>query len=215
MTDIDFGTKTSSSKDFDWSLFDDASSSSSATSSFEKSQKVSSSSSASGNAGSTSSSQSERQTSSSSSTSSTSKRENASSKTSAALNNIRASEFSGKASNGLESKTNVNAEKSGNGKYIFQMSGGATRLLQDPSEPKIDLSEEASATIVSDVNLVISFAVTPAGSVSSSSIQFTPASVLSELVKKEIISQLVFWCFDKSDSGEIAYASFDYHIKRK
>ena len=33
--------------------------------------------------------------------------------------------------------------------------------------------------------------------------------------QKEIISQLVFWCFDKSDSGEIAYASFDYHIKRK
>lgn len=208
---VDFGTKNSSpADDFDWSIFDNDETSPSSDSS--NTNKVAANSSASGSAGETASN-SNSGSQQSTSSESRNKNNDASSGTSSALENIRSNSknFSGRAENGVESNTNVQAEKSGNGKYLLQMQGGKARLLIEPAEPKINLSKIASDTVSSDIDVTVSFSVTQNGLVSEASVSFTPASVLSEIVKKEIAEQLSKWRFESSDA--ISYASFEYHIK--
>lgn len=210
--DIDFGTKKAPSRSdedyFKQMEKEDILSTQSSDSSTEK--KVFADSSATGSAGETASNSNSGSQQSTSSNTAT-KNTNTSLGTADALTKIRNQNFSGRAENGVESNTNVQAEKSGNGKYLLQMQGGKARLLIEPAEPKINLSKNASDTVSSDIDVTVSFSVTQNGLVSEASVSFTPASVLSEIVKKEIAEQLSKWRFESSDAT--SYASFEYHIK--
>lgn len=149
--------------------------------------------------------------SSSSSSSSTEKKQTASSGTSKALSSIKSQTYaSGNAANGIEAETNVKTTNSGSGKVEMVMSNGSSRALLEPSKPVINLSDAASMTIDGSRKVVIKFRVVESGNVPRAEISITPASILSELVRNEIIDQVSKWRFEAADDS--ATAEFEYKI---
>lgn len=214
---VDFGTKTSSvtkSSVPDWFYddddFDDEPDTPAQTSSTQN--IVATSSSVSGTAG-TTTDNAQNQKQESKSTSTGSQQSSASSNTKNALQGIADAIFQGQAANGVTSETAVKAKLSGNGQYLMEMKGGSFRCLIYPSEPTIDLSEAACKTVNSNIDVTISFTVTQGGQISEASIIFSPASILSEIVKKEIKETLQTWLFEAAPNT--SQASFEYHIKKK
>lgn len=150
--------------------------------------------------------------SSTSSTALSSKSENktTSQATSSALSNIKNQTFDGNAVNGVESSTNVKATTSGSGKVQLLMSNGSNRALLEPASPVINLSEAAAMTIDGSRTVKIKFRVIPSGNVPVTEITITPAAILSELVRSEIVDQISQWRFEDADYS--AYAEFEYKI---
>lgn len=153
----------------------------------------------------------ESETSSSSSSSSTEKKQTSSSGTSKALSSIKSQTYAGgNAANGIEAETNVKTTNSGSGKVEMVMSNGSSRALLEPSKPVINLSDAASMTIDGSRKVVIQFRVVESGNVPRAEISITPASILSELVRNEIIDQVSKWRFEAADDS--ATAEFEYKI---
>ena len=148
---------------------------------------------------------------SSSSSSSTEKKQTASSGTIKALSSIKSQTYAGgNAANGIEAETNVKTTNSGSGKVEMVMSNGSSRGLLDPSKPVINLSDAASMTIDGSRKVVIKFRVVESGNVPRAEILITPESILSELVRNEIIDQVSKWRFEAADYS--ATAEFEYKI---
>lgn len=148
---------------------------------------------------------------SSSSSSSTEKKQIASSGTIKALSSIKSQTYAGgNAANGIEAETNVKTTNSGSGKVEMVMSNGSSRALLEPSKPVINLSDAASMTIDGSRKVVIQFRVVESGNVPRAEILITPASILSELVRNEIIDQVSKWRFEAADDS--ATAEFEYKI---
>ena len=148
---------------------------------------------------------------SSSSSSSTEKKQTASSGTIKALSSIKSQTYAGgNAANGIEAETNVKTTNSGSGKVEMVWSNSSSRALLEPSEPKINLSKAASMTIDGSRKVVIKFRVVESGNVPRAEISITPASILSELVRNEIIDQVSKWRFEAADYS--ATAEFEYKI---
>ena len=148
---------------------------------------------------------------SSSSSSSTEKKQTASSGTIKDLSSIKSQTYAGgNAANGIEAETNVKTTNSGSGKVEMVWSNGSIRALLEPSEPKINLSKAASMTIDGSRKVVIQFRVVESGNVPRAEISITPASILSELVRNEIIDQVSKWRFEAADYS--ATAEFEYKI---
>ena len=148
---------------------------------------------------------------SSSSSSSTEKKQTASSGTIKALSSIKSQTYAGgNAANGIEAETNVKTTNSGSGKVEMVMSNGSSRALLEPSKPVINLSDAASMTIDGSRKVVIQFRVVESGNVPRAEISITPASILSELVRNEIIDQVSKWRFEAADYS--ATAEFEYKI---
>lgn len=153
----------------------------------------------------------EPKTSSSSSSSSTEKKQTASSGTIKDLSSIKSQTYAGgNAANGIEAETNVKTTNSGSGKVEMVWSNGSSRALLEPSEPKINLSKAASMTIDGSRKVVIQFRVVESGNVPRAEISITPASILSELVRNEIIDQVSKWRFEAADYS--ATAEFEHKI---
>lgn len=148
---------------------------------------------------------------SSSSSSSTEKKQTASSGTIKDLSSIKSQTYAGgNAANGIEAETNVKTTNSGSGKVEMVMSNGSRRELLDPSKPVINLSDAASMTIDGSRKVVIKFRVVESGNVPRAEILITPESILSELVRNEIIDQVSKWRFEAADYS--ATAEFEYKI---
>lgn len=148
---------------------------------------------------------------SSSSSSSTEKKQIASSGTIKDLSSIKSQTYAGgNAANGIEAETNVKTTNSGSGKVEMVMSNGSSRALLEPSKPVINLSDAASMTIDGSRKVVIQFRVVESGNVPRAEISITPASILSELVRNEIIDQVSKWRFEAADDS--ATAEFEYKI---
>ena len=148
---------------------------------------------------------------SSSSSSSTEKNQTASSGTIKALSSIKSQTYAGgNAANGIEAETNDKTTNSGSGKVEMVMSNGSSRALLEPSKPVINLSDAASMTIDGSRKVVIQFRVVESGNVPRAEISITPASILSELVRNEIIDQVSKWRFEAADYS--ATAEFEYKI---
>lgn len=149
--------------------------------------------------------------SSSSSSSSTEKKQTASSGTIKDLSSIKSQTYAGgNAANGIEAETNVKTTNSGSGKVEMVWSNGSSRALLEPSEPVINLSDAASMTIDGSRKVVIQFRVVESGNVPRAEISITPASILSELVRNEIIDQVSKWRFEAADYS--ATAEFEHKI---
>ena len=110
----------------------------------------------------------------------------------------------------IQSQLEVSVSSDGDGHVKMQMQDGSTRVLLEPSEPAIFLSEDAASTIDSSRTVQIKFQIIKSGNVPSYQIQIMPASILSDTVKNEIIAQVSKWRFEQADSD--AVAEFDYRI---
>ena len=215
-SDFDFNNvSTSKPKDFDWSKFDDASTTSESQPEVsQKVEKVTTQSTTSGAAASTSTTN-QRQTSSSSTTSTnkTTTTSSASSSTSSALSNIKSASYTASTGDSLKAITNAKTSKSSDGQISMQMKDGTTRVLRNPITPAIKLSSQAAALIDSDRTVSIEFRVLADGNVPRGEIKITPESILPAQVREEIYNQLSRWLFDAGPSA--AYATFEYTIVKK
>ena len=136
-----------------------------------------------------------------------------SSSTANALAKISNTSFKGKVENGIIGQTEVQTETNQDGHVKLKMSNGDTRALLEPLQPVINLSQNAAATIDGSRTVKIQFKVVESGNVPQNEIQITPASILTEIVKSEIIEQISRWRFEAADY--VAFAEFDYKIVKQ
>ena len=136
-----------------------------------------------------------------------------SSSTANALAKISNTSFKGKVENGIIGQTEVQTETNQDGHVKLKMSNGDTRALLEPLQPVINLSQNAAATIDGSRTVKIRFKVVESGNVPQNEIQITPASILTEIVKSEIIEQISRWRFEAADY--VAFAEFDYKIVKQ
>ena len=136
--------------------------------------------------------------------------ETASSNTTGKLSGVRNAKVIGNA--GTSHSTELTAGISnGSGKNQFAMTDGSSRGLLEPSDPRIDLSEQAAGLIDSTINVTIFIEVQPSGNVSS--VDFQPSSIVPPLVQSEIRAQLVGkWRFERADYSSMG--KFQYTIKK-
>ena len=128
------------------------------------------------------------------------------------LGNVKNAKYVSQGSNGVTSETNANVVTDSSGKVMFAMSNSRMRKLLYPDEPKIILSSEAIETInISTPPVTITFKVGPSGDVYD--IVIKPSSILNEIVKKDIESQLRTWRFEPADY--VATATFEYKIVKQ
>ena len=136
-----------------------------------------------------------------------------SSSTANALAKISNTSFKGNTANGISGQTEVQTEINQDGHVKLKMSNGNTRALLEPVQPVINLSQNAAATIDGSRTVKIRFKVVESGNVPQNEIQITPASILTEIVKSEIIEQISRWRFEAADY--VAFAEFDYKIVKQ
>ncbi len=136
-----------------------------------------------------------------------------SSSTANALAKISNTSFKANTSSGISGQTEVQTEINQDGHVKLKMSNGNTRALLEPLQPVINLSQNAAATIDGSRTVEIRFKVVESGNVPQNEIQITPASILTEIVKSEIIEQISRWRFEAADY--VAFAEFDYKIVKQ
>lgn len=136
-----------------------------------------------------------------------------SSSTANALAKISNTSFKTNTSSGISGQTEVQTEINQDGHVKLKMSNGNTRALLEPLQPVINLSQNAAATIDGSRTVEIRFKVVESGNVPQNEIQITPASILTEIVKSEIIEQISRWRFEAADY--VAFAEFDYKIVKQ
>ena len=129
------------------------------------------------------------------------------------LAKISNTSFKGKVENGIIGQTEVQTETNQDGHVKLKMSNGNTRALLEPTQPVINLSQNAASTIDGSRTVKIRFKVVESGNVPQNEIQITPASILTEIVKSEIIEQISRWRFEAADY--VAFAEFDYKIVKQ
>ncbi len=88
---------------------------------------------------------------------------------------------------------------------------GKFRALKYPSSPSITLSKEAAEMIASTVTVTIRFGITASGTVTLSSITFSPGAALPPAVQSEIAGQIQSWLFTEGESGT---AVMNYTIQK-
>ena len=136
-----------------------------------------------------------------------------SSSTANTLAKISNTSFKANTSSGISGQTEVQTEINQDGHVKLKMSNGNTRALLEPLQPVINLSQNAAATIDGSRTVKIRFKVVESGNVPQNEIQITKASILTEIVKSEIIEQISRWRFEAADY--VAFAEFDYKIVKQ
>ena len=133
--------------------------------------------------------------------------------TGAMLSQISRATYSSDISSSVKTSQSIFAKKSSSGEVSLKLNDGSVRVLLDPKEPSIKISQEASQTIDSSRNVVIQFKILPDGSVPRNGISFIPGSALTDAVKREVENQVSKWIFAKASSE--GFAKFEYNIIRK
>lgn len=104
-------------------------------------------------------------------------------------------------------------DSSSSGGTDMELAGGGTRLLLEPAEPVIHISQENRRYIPGSLEVTISLAVSPEGLVLPGSIKITPESLIHPEVQGEIRAQIGKWRFQSAEgSGQV---SFKYNIIKK
>lgn len=209
-------SKKSSKKDFDWDSMDDAVENSSSGSVQNNTAKtVAGASALSGTAGSAASQDSKVTSTTGKETKTNS---SASGATTSALKNIEATEQTfdgntGAGGNGLSSVSKVMAARSNDGKLSLSLSDGSARVLLEPKEPKIHISEEHSHLIDNKRTVTIEFMILPSGNIPKSKITFKPAALIPAEIQSEISDQISKWRFAPADTE--GGATFEYTIIKR
>lgn len=206
----------SSKKDFDWVSMDDAVENTSSGSVQNNTAKtVAGASALSGTAGSAASQDSKVTSTTGKETKTNS---SASGATTSALKNIEATEQTfdgntGAGGNGLSSVSKVMAARSNDGKLSLSLSDGSARVLLEPKEPKIHISEEHSGLIDNKRTVTIEFTILPSGNIPKSKITFRPAALIPAEIQSEISDQISKWRFAPADTEGVA--TFEYTIIKR
>jgi hypothetical protein len=152
-------------------------------------------------------------TSSSSDTGTTASDESSLASTKNALGEIRSATYAQVSGNGVSSSASINTAEDSDGNTLIQMSDGSARVLLDPKEPSISISEKNSRLIDSSRSVTIVFKVLAAGNVPLSGIEIRPASSLPITIQSEIKTQISKWRFatDTTDGA----ARFEFTIVKK
>ena len=129
------------------------------------------------------------------------------------LSQISRATYSSDISSSVKTSQSIFAKKTSSGEVSLKLNDGSVRVLLDPKEPSIKISQEASQTIDSSRNVVIQFKILPDGSVPRNGISFIPGSALTDAVKREVENQVSKWIFAKASSE--GFAKFEYNIIRK
>lgn len=209
-------SKKSSKKDFDWDSMDDAVENSSSGSVQNNTAKtVAGASALSGTAGSAASQDSKVTSTTGKETKTNS---SASGATTSALKNIEATEQTfdgntGAGGNGLSSVSKVMAARSNDGKLSLSLSDGSARVLLEPKEPKIHISEEHSYLIDNKRTVTIEFMILTSGNIPKSKINFKPAALIPAEIQSEISDQISKWRFAPADTEGVA--TFEYTIIKR
>lgn len=207
----------SSKKDFDWDSMDDAVENTSSGSVQNNTAKtVAGASALSGTAGSAADSRDSKV--SSTTGKETKTNTSASGATTNALKNIEATEQTfdgntGAGGNGLSSVSKVMAARSNDGKLSLSLSDGSARVLLEPKEPKIHISEEHSHLIDNKRTVTIEFMILPSGNIPKSQITFKPAALIPAEIQSEISDQISKWRFAPADTEGVA--TFEYTIIKR
>ena len=206
--------KTPQKKEFDWSQFDNIEGNSSSSNNVAKNtpNSVTKQNALSGSSASSADENASGAKAASSSNSKSVGNQKASSSTSSALEGVISAKRYSSSSGGVSSTVLANTGASQNGKISLEMADGSPRVLLEPAEPKIILSEEAAAKIDSTKRLTVSFIVTASGNVPVTSVKISP-DILPSLVSMEIREQISKWRFQSaSNDGQ---ARFDYTIQKQ
>ena len=206
-SDFSFNNSSSSSSksSFDWSQFDDSDTENVQVS--QKVDRVTNTSSISGSAASASTSNQRQTSSSSSSNSSSNSTPAASSSTNAAakaIQNATASSSSGGAASGSSNVQKFSSD------LDITWNGGAARKAK--GSLSINLTTGSSIK-EKKTTVKIEFIVGEDGYVTPGSVKITPESLLPEVVRKEVISQINLWRFNEGSSRSTA--TFEYTIIKK
>lgn len=95
----------------------------------------------------------------------------------------------------------------------LELAGGGTRLLLEPAQPVIHISQESRRYIPGSLEVTISLTVSPEGLVLPGSVKITPESLIHPQVQGEIRAQIGKWRFQSAEgSGQV---SFKYNIIKK
>lgn len=198
-------TKTPTKEEFDWSIFDDDEPLTPSTTT----QKVVNTKNEVTGGTTAATSASTNTASSSSSTTNKSKNNTTSSGTSDALDKIAKAEATASSTGEKTSETPAKQATVNTGSISLNFDGGVRKASSTLSIP---LSESAKKLIDQSVTLKISFTILPDGSVLRSTIS-VPSSMVSKVVRDEIIGAIAKWHFDSADNDTSASFNFNIVVK--
>lgn len=137
--------------------------------------------------------------------------ERTSSVTESALERIANTSFVENSSSKITTKSNVNSSTSDDGKIQIKTTDGRFRALLEPEKPVLNISDENAPDGSRTVTII--FKIQPNGYILKSDVSITPAAVLSDSLREELISQISTWRFESTNFSSTA--SFEFNIIRK
>lgn len=201
-------TAKTENKEFDWSKFDETSTTSQSQNNSQSENYVLAKNTFEGTAGETSSSFSAK---TSSQIQSSFENNATSEQTSSALGKIANTKYVGNSSSKVISEATVESSTSSDGKVQIKTSDGRFRALIEPEKPIINISDENAPD--GSRNVTILFKIQPNGHILPSDISITPAAILSDGLKNEIIKQIALWRFE--ETSFLSEAIFEFRIVSK
>lgn len=126
------------------------------------------------------------------------------------LQAVKNTKYVAQASQNITSTIDANVTNAENGKVVFEMSNGATRILLNPKKPEITISKENEKLLDSSRTVQIHWTVLSNGDVPFSSISFFPEAILPEAIKNEVKQQIATWRFSSANKDD--YAIMKYTI---
>lgn len=137
--------------------------------------------------------------------------EGTSSVTESVLEKIANTSFVENSSSKITTKSNVNSSTSDDGKIQIKTTDGRFRALLEPEKPILNISDENAPDGSRTVTII--FKIQPNGYILKSDVSITPAAVLSDSLREELISQISTWRFESTNFSSTA--SFEFNIIRK
>lgn len=137
--------------------------------------------------------------------------EGTSSVTESVLERIANTSFVENSSSKITTKSNVNSSTSDDGKIQIKTTDGRFRALLEPEKPVLNISDENAPDGSRTVTII--FKIQPNGYILKSDVSITPAAVLSDSLREELISQISTWRFESTNFSSTA--SFEFNIIRK
>lgn len=131
--------------------------------------------------------------------------------TESALERIANTSFVENSSSKITTKSNVNSSTSDDGKIQIKTTDGRFRALLEPEKPILNISDENAPDGSRTVTII--FKIQPNGYIFKSDVSITPAAVLSDSLREELISQISTWRFESTNFSSTA--SFEFNIIRK
>lgn len=131
--------------------------------------------------------------------------------TESVLEKIANTSFVENSSSKITTKSNVNSSTSDDGKIQIKTTDGRFRALLEPEKPVLNISDENAPDGSRTVTII--FKIQPNGYILKSDVSITPAAVLSDSLREELISQISTWRFESTNFSSTA--SFEFNIIRK